>query len=99
MLSAQSSPRSSENGRARIGQTSSPAVMSAAGDRDARGTRARPRKISAGPVLAAAKLLTEKEQAAAEEAKEKLDRMVKVSLAPVLPTILTNKTVTVFVFF
>lgn len=52
-------------------------------DRDAGGTRARPSHVSvhAGPVAAStAKPLTAKEQAAAEEAKEKLERMVKVCI-------------------
>lgn len=52
--------------------------------RDAGGGRARPTDVSEfhGPAAPSTKLLTAKEQAAAEEAKEKLERMVKVRTNP-----------------
>lgn len=48
--------------------------------KDAGAARARPSNIlaSQGPVVPPTKLLTAKEQQAAEEAKDKLERMVKV---------------------
>lgn len=47
---------------------------------DAGGGRARPSNVIAavGPVASSGKSLTPKEQAAAEEAKDKLERLVKV---------------------
>lgn len=81
MSLAQTSPVVNEDDGARSVAATASVSISA---RDAGGGRARPTDVSEfhGPAAPSTKLLTAKEQAAAEEAKEKLERMVKVRTNP-----------------
>lgn len=78
MSLAQSSPGVNEDDKARPITATASVSMSAR--RDVAGGRARPADVSEfqGTAAPSTKLLTAKEQAAAEEANEKLERMVKV---------------------